>query len=145
MRDLSRTKGSKYSIGALLRDCRSDSVHLSADGAMLILPFRNVANLDRMKEELDSPGARVRDTIENAIEQTFGTRYAFEVTLANGNSNASFGGNAGANASSGDNGGGGGGRPTRSSVQDSPLVRTAMGMGGRIINDSVDDPQETPN
>ena len=147
VRDLSRTKGNKYSIGALLRDCRSDSVHLSADGAILILPFRNIANLDRMKEELDSPGARVRDTIENAIEQTFGTRYAFEVTLANGNPNASFNGNAGAgvNANSSDNGGGGGGRPTRNSVQDSPLVRTAMGMGGRIINDSVDDPQETPN
>lgn len=146
VRDLSRTKGSKYSIGALLRDCRSDSVHLSADGAMLILPFRNVANLDRMKEELDSPGARVRDTIENAIEQTFGTRYAFEVTLANGNPNANFSGNAGAgaNANSGDNGGGGG-RPARSALQDSPLVRTAMGLGGRILADTIDEQQEAPH
>ena len=141
MRDLSRTKGSKYSIGALLRDCRSDSVRLSADGAMLILPFRNVANLDRMKEELDSPGARVRDTIENAIEQTFGTRYAFEVTLANGNGG---GGTAGGNASSG-GGDGGGGRPARNGLQDSPLVRTAMGLGGRILADTIDDQQETAN
>lgn len=141
VRDLSRTKGSKYSIGALLRDCRSDSVRLSADGAMLILPFRNVANLDRMKEELDSPGARVRDTIENAIEQTFGTRYSFEVTLANGNSGG--GGTAGGNASSG--GDGGGGRPARNGLQDSPLVRTAMGLGGRILADTIDDQQETAN
>ena len=132
VRDLSRTKGSKYSIGALLRDCRSDSVHLSADGAMLVLPFRNIANLDRMKEELDTPGARVRDTIENAIEQTFGTRYSFEVTLANGNG-----------AGSGNNSGGGNdaGRPARSSLQDSHLMRTAMGLGARIIADQ----QETPN
>ena len=128
---MSRTKGSKYSIGALLRDCRSDSVHLSADGAMLVLPFRNIANLDRMKEELDTPGARVRDTIENAIEQTFGTRYSFEVTLANGNG-AGSGNNSGGNDA---------GRPARSSLQDSHLMRTAMGLGARIIADQ----QETPN
>ncbi len=129
VRDLSRTKGSKYSIGALLRDCRSDSVHLSADDATLILPFRNIANLDRMKEELDTPGARVRDTIENAIEQIFGTRYSFEVTLANGNSAGN--GNSGGNDA----------RPARSSLQDSHLMRTAMGLGARIIEDQ----QETPN
>ncbi len=119
VRELSRTKGNKYSLGALLRDCRSDQVQMSDDGNSLVLPFRNAANLDRMQEELSDP--RVRDTIETAIEQSFGTRHPFEVTLANGNPNAT--------------------RPARSSVQESHLVRTAIGLGARIVEDQ----QETPN
>ena len=119
VRDLSRTKGNKYSLGALLRDCRAENVHMSDDGSALVLPFRNAANLDRMQEELAD--SRVRDTIETAIEQSFGTRFPFEVTLASANGDTA--------------------RPARSSVQDSHLVRTAMGLGARI----VEDPQEEPN
>ena len=119
VRELSRTKGNKYSLGALLRDCRSDQVKMSDDGNSLVLPFRNAANLDRMQEELSDP--RVRDTIETAIEQAFGTRHPFEVTLANGSND--------------------GARPARSSVQESHLVRTAIGLGARIVEDQ----QETPN
>ncbi len=122
VRELSRTKGNKYSLGALLRDCRPDSVRLSDDGAALVLPFRNAANLDRMNEELADP--KVRNTIEAAIEQSFGTRYPFQVALAGAGSN-----------------GGGAARPARGSVQESHLVRTAMGLGARIIED---DQQEAP-
>jgi hypothetical protein len=116
---LSRTKGNKYSLGALLRDCRTESVHLSDDGATLMLPFRNVANLDRMQEELADP--KVRDTIEQAIEQCFGTHHPFEVTLVGGN---------------GENN-----RPARNPTQDSHLLRTAIGLGARIVEDQ----QEAPN
>ena len=119
VRQLSRTKGNKYSLGALLRDCRTESVHLSDDGATLMLPFRNVANLDRMQEELADP--KVRDTIEQAIEQCFGTHHPFEVTLVGGN---------------GENN-----RPARNSTQDSHLLRTAIGLGARIVEDQ----QEAPN
>jgi hypothetical protein len=119
VRELSRTKGNKYSLGALLRDCRPDSVHMSADGSSLVLPFRNVANLDRMQEELADP--KVRDTIEQAIEQCFGTHHPFEVTLVGGN---------------GENN-----RPARNPVQDSHLLRTAIGLGARIVEDQ----QEAPN
>ena len=119
VRQLSRTKGNKYSLGALLRDCRTESVHLSDDGATLMLPFRNVANLDRMQEELADP--KVRDTIEQAIEQCFGTHHPFEVTLVGGN---------------GENN-----RPARNSAQDSHLLRTAIGLGARIVEDQ----QEAPN
>ena len=119
VRQLSRTKGNKYSLGALLRDCRTESVHLSDDGATLMLPFRNVANLDRMQEELADP--KVRDTIEQAIEQCFGTHHAFEVTLVGGN---------------GENN-----RPSRNPAQDSHLLRTAIGLGARIVEDQ----QEAPN
>jgi DNA polymerase-3 subunit gamma/tau len=113
VRQLARSKGSKYNLGALLRDCRSNSVHLADDDSTLVLPFSNAANLDRMQEELGDP--RVRDTIEQAIEESFGTRHSFQVILAG----------AGAD----------GANPTRSSIQDSPLVRTAMGLGARILDE----------
>ena len=114
VRQLAREKGSKYNLGALLRDCRPNSVHLSDDSATLVLPFTNAANLDRMQEELNDP--RVRDTIEQAIEQCFGERHPFTVTLAGGN--------------------GDGDRPARNSVQDSPLYRTAIGLGARPIEEN---------
>ncbi|MCY4416451.1 MAG: DNA polymerase III subunit gamma/tau [Chloroflexi bacterium] len=113
VRQLGRVKGSKYNLGALLRDCRSNSVHLSDDDNTLILPFSNAANLDRMQEELSDP--RVRDTIEQAIEESFGSRHTFQVILA------------GASAD--------GANPPRNSIQDSPLVRTAMGLGARILDE----------
>ncbi|MYC32796.1 MAG: DNA polymerase III subunit gamma/tau [Chloroflexi bacterium] len=113
VRQLGRVKGSKYNLGALLRDCRSNSVHLADDDSTLVLPFSNVANLDRMQEELNDP--RVRDTIEQAIEQSFGSRHTFQVILAGAN--------------------GEGTQPARSSIQDSPLVRTAMGLGARILDE----------
>ena len=113
VRQLGRVKGSKYNLGALLRDCRSNTVHLADDDATLVLPFSNAANLDRMQEELNDP--RVRDTIEQAIEQSFGSRHTFQVTLAGAN--------------------GEGAQPARNSIQDSPLVRTAMGLGARILDE----------
>ena len=113
VRELARVKGSKYNLGALLRDCRSNAVHLSDDDSTLVLPFSNAANLDRMQEELSD--ARVRDTIERAIEQSFGTRHPFQVILAGAN--------------------GDGANPNRNSIQDSPLVRTAMGLGARILDE----------
>ena len=114
VRQLGRVKGSKYNLGALLRDCRPDSVHLADDNATLVLPFSNAANLDRMQEELNDP--RVRDTIEQAIEKCFGERHPFTVALAGANGNTA--------------------RPTRSSVQDSPLYRTAIGLGARPIEEN---------
>ena len=113
MRQLARSKGSKYNLGALLRDCRPAGVHLADDDATLVLPFSNAANLDRMQEELNDP--RVRDTIEQAIEQSFGSRHTFQVTLA-----GASGDGAGSN---------------RSPIQESPLVRTAMGLGARILDE----------
>ena len=114
VRQLGRVKGSKYNLGALLRDCRPNSVHLSDDDATLVLPFTNAANLDRMQEELNDP--RVRDTIEQAIEQCFGERHPFTVTLVGANGDSD--------------------RPARNSVQDSPLYRTAIGLGARPIEEN---------
>ena len=78
VRRLVRVKGAKYNLGALLRDCRPSSVRLSDDGK-LILPFTNAANFARMQEELDDPTVRI--AVEQAIEQSFGNRHPFVVTL----------------------------------------------------------------
>ena len=113
VRQLRRAKGNKYNLGALLRDCRVENIHFSDDDSTLVLPFNNPSTLDWMQEELNDP--RVRDTIEQAIEQSFGSRHTFQVILAGAN--------------------GEGAQPARSSIQDSPLVRTAMGLGARILDE----------
>ena len=118
VRQLRRAQGSKYNLGALLRDCRVENIHFSDDSSTLVLPFNNPSTLDWMQEELNVPG--VRDTIEQAIERSFGSRHTFQVTLAGAN--------------------GEGAQPARNSIQDSPLVRTAMGLGARIL----DEQQEAP-
>ena len=114
VRQLGRVKGSKYNLGALLRDCRSYNVRLSDPDSTLVLPFSNAANLDRMQEELNDP--RVRDTIEQAIAQAFGSPHPFQVTLAGSNNGSDP-------------------PATRGSIQDSPLVRTAIGLGARILDE----------
>ncbi len=107
---LQRYKGRKYNLGALLRDCRANTISL--DGQTLVLPFTNKANLERMQEEMDDQGSRTR--VNEALLGSFGTSYEIRFTLANGNSAP---GNAARNS------------------QQSPLVRAALGMGGRILEE----------
>ena len=107
---LQRYKGRKYNLGALLRDCRANTISL--DGQTLVLPFTNKANLERMQEEMDDSGSRTR--VNEALLGSFGTSYEIRLTLANGNSAP---GNAARNS------------------QQSPLVRAALGMGGRILEE----------
>ena len=105
---LSRHKGRKYNLGALLRDCKVNSI--SRDGQTLVLPFTNKANLERMQEELEDPSSRKRLT--DALTQVFGEGCDYQLILANGQQ-------AGGNASN--------------PAQQSSLVRAAQGMGAKII------------
>ena len=107
---LSRHKGRKYNLGALLRDCRVNSITM--EGQKLVLPFTNKANLERMQEELEDPASRKR--LSDALAQTFGEGCEYELTLANGQQ-------SGSNANR--------------SAQQSPLVRAALGMGARILQE----------
>ena len=110
VKSLSRHKGRKYNLGALLRDCKVNSISL--DGKTLVLPFTNKANLERMEEELEDPASRKR--MVEALATAFGEGCEFQLTLANGqqaNSNAN------------------------KTAQQSPLVRAALGMGARIIQE----------
>ena len=110
VKSLSRHKGRKYNLGALLRDCKVNSISLS--GEKLVLPFTNKANLERMQEELDDPASRKRMT--DALAEFFGDGCDYELTLANGQQTAGTG---------------------NKTAQQSPLVRAALGMGARIIQE----------
>ena len=110
VKSLSRHKGRKYNLGALLRDCKVNSISL--DGEKLVLPFTNKANLERMQEELDDPASRKRMT--DALAEFFGDGCDYELTLANGQQAAGNG---------------------NKTAQQSPLVRAALGMGARIIQE----------
>ena len=110
---LARHKGKKYNLGALLRDCRSDAVSL--DGHTLVLPFSHRTHLERMQEEMEDP--KGRSLLAEMVGQFFDKPYEFKLTLLEGN--------------------GPGGAASRT-AQNSPLVRTAMGMGARILEEVVE-------
>ena len=107
---LGRQKGNKYNLGALLRDCRADAITLEGDN--LVLAFSHRANMERMQEEMEDP--RGRALVTDAVVQFFGDSSNFTLTLV------------------GDNGDGGN---TPRPSQNSPLVRAALGMGARIIDE----------
>ncbi len=106
---LGRCKGKEYNLGALLRDCRSESVTIEGD--TLVLAFSHSSNLERMQKEMEDPNSR--KMVNETVEKFFGTPYQFRLTLVADN---------GSNA------------PSRTSQQ-SPLVRAAMGMGARIVEE----------
>ena len=107
---LGRHKGKKYNLGALLRDCKANAV--SVDGDTLVLGFSNRANLERMQEEMAAPGSRRQVT--EAVANSFGATYELQLTLANGNGSTAN---------------------TAKTAQQSSLVRTALGMGARVLEE----------
>ncbi len=111
---LARHKGKKYILGALLKDCRPDAIYLEG-GDTLCLAFAHRTHLERMQEEMEDP--RGRRLVSEVIGQCFGKTYEFKLTLIESN--------------------GEGGASSRS-AQNSPLVRAAMGMGARIIEEVVE-------
>ena len=108
---LNRCKGKKYNLGALLRDCKSETVAIEDE--TLVLTFTNRTNLERMEEEMEDPAGR--KMVAEAVERFFGTAYPFRLTLTGETGN---------------------GEATHPSQQ-SHLVRTALGMGigARIIEE----------
>ena len=110
VKTLGRHKGKKYNLGALLRDCKPADV--SMDENTLVLPFTHRANLERMQEEIGDP--KCRNLVGEAVNTAFGGSYDFKLTLLDDNRDS--GGSSGA-------------------AQNSPLVRVALGMGARIIEE----------
>ena len=109
VKTLGRHKGKKYNLGALLRDCKANAV--SMDANTLILGFSNKANLERMLEEMEDPGSRRR--VSDAVTDAFGAAYEFKLTMANSGSTAN----------------------TVKTAQQCSLVRTALGMGARVLEE----------
>ena len=113
VKELGRHKGKKYNLGALLRDCRPDGVCLEGD--TLVLPFAHKAHLERMQEEVDDPLGQ--KTVSELVAKHFGASYNLKLILAGGD------GNGGDNL-----------KPS----QTSPLVRAALGMGARILEETAE-------
>ena len=89
LRYLRGTKGPQgYVIDALLRDCRRNSIRMSDDRTALILPFSSDTNMERMTQELSARW--IGDTIADAIEQSFGERLGFVITLAAGRGDPTY-------------------------------------------------------
>ena len=106
---LGRHKGKKYNLGALLRDCKANAVSLDAN--TLVLGFSNKANLERMQEEMEDPGSRRQ--VSEAVTNVFGATYELRLTMANNGATAN----------------------TVKTAQQSSLVRTALGMGARVLEE----------
>ena len=117
VRTLSRSKGRRFNLGALLRACRQ---HRLEDDT-LTLEFTHRSNMERMQEEMDYPESRrtFMDAIASALGITSSLNLAF--TADNGH-------------------------PDAPSAQESPLVMAAVNMGGKILDTThdKDDRGETP-
>ena len=92
--DLSRTRGQKYYLGAVLKDCPPPAVRIvgdhtsgagdrnsGSDRPTLILPFASRPGLYRMLEELSL--SHCGGVIARAIAANFGAPCAFAITLQN--------------------------------------------------------------
>jgi DNA polymerase-3 subunit gamma/tau len=110
---LGRATGRRYNLGALLRDCKPNTITLEGD--TLLVPFVHRPNMERMQEEMEDPGSR--NLVTEAVTRYFGTPYNFRITLAGQTDE--------------------GAQPSRPN-QHSPLVRTALNMGARIVEDTIE-------
>ena len=69
MQPLKRSKGKKFVLGSLLLDCRARYL----ENGNLVLVFKNVANKDRLQEELEHPPSRL--TFAAAVSEALGGSY----------------------------------------------------------------------
>ena len=113
LKALGRHKGKKYNLGALMRDCRADAITLEGD--TLVLAFAHRAHMERMQEELDDPNGKQQ--VYSVVNENFGGNYDLKLILLDDRGDRNNG-------------------PGMS--QTSPLVRVALGMGARIIEEVVE-------
>ena len=106
IRALSRYKGRRFNIGALLRDCRNPRI----EDETLVLEFAHRSHLERMQEEVDDPqGQRA---VEEALVKLLGRSYQLKIVQS-----------------------GDAGTPNSTPVARSPLVRAALSLGARIVEE----------
>ena len=103
---LTRIKGKRFNIGALLRDCKSPYL----EDNTLVLNFLHRSHLERMQEELDNPLSQ--RVMEQHMKQVIGHNYKLKLILHE--------------VASSDNG------PIHNN---SPLVRAALALGARIVKE----------
>ena len=110
VKSLSRYKGKRFNIGALLRDCKTHYV----EDQRLVLKFNHRSHMERMSEEMDDPQSR--KAIMEAVAQAMGTPYEVQVDLANDEESAHA-----------------------SPPSKSHLVKAALAMGATVIEEKGDE------
>ncbi len=107
IKTLSRHKGRRFNLGALLRACRNHRL----EGDTLALEFTHQSHMERMKDEMDNPESR--RTFMEAVTTALGitTPLNLSFTAPNGQEGAS-------------------------NTMRSPLLRAALGMGAKIIEET---------
>jgi DNA polymerase-3 subunit gamma/tau len=103
MQPLKRARGKKFVLGSLLLDCRARYT----EDDKLVLVFKNVANRDRLQEELEHPPSKT--TFDAAVSEALGGSYNLKLEAAD------------AEATPGSTGG--------------HLVRAAVALGAKVIPD----------
>ena len=114
VKSLSRHKGKRFNLGALLRASRPPEL---VDGRVR-LRFPHKSHMERLEEELEDPqsGRVLRET----FQKMFGGTYEIEVSLVDG---------------------AGDGRK-QSASQRSHLVRAAQAMGAHVVSEKGDDSEQ---
>ena len=109
IRRLDRTRGQRYYIGALLRDCRATAVTVQNEEGVITLPFRNRTNLERLQQEMNAH-EDCRSSIERALSEQYGTELRMVVTLEHDDA-------------------------APPNPADSPVIQTALRVGARIVHE----------
>ena len=110
VRELRRSKGERFNLGALLRACTGREI---AEGK-LILKFGHKSNMERLQQEIENPHSR--QVIREAVEKIMGTAYEIAVIMADVDSSR------------------------QSPAQRSHLVRKAQMMGARVVSEKEEEP-----
>ncbi|MCH2320517.1 MAG: DNA polymerase III subunit gamma/tau [SAR202 cluster bacterium] len=110
VRELRRSKGERFNLGALLRACTSREI---SEGK-LILKFGHKSNMERLQQEIENPHSR--QVIQEAVQKVMGTSYEIAVIMADVESSR------------------------QSPAQRSHLVRKAQMMGARVVSEKEEEP-----
>jgi hypothetical protein len=113
VKQLSRYKGRRYNLGALLRGCRQPRF----EGNTLELPFSHRSNMERMQDEMDNPDSK--RTFLEAVSSALGITNPITLSFSATN-----------------------GQNPRQKSQQSPLLQTALGMGGKILEETKEPSNE---
>ena len=107
LKALSRYKGRRFNLGALLRDCKERQV---SDGTVT-LKFSYRSHMERMQQELEDP--KTRKTLGDTLAKALGGPHEIAVSVIEGRDNG----------------------PKQSPSQRSHLVRAAQAMGARVVGE----------
>ena len=112
VKQLSRYKGRRFNLGALLRGCRQPRF----EGNTLELPFSHRSHMERMQDEMDNPESK--RTFLEAVSSALGITSPITVSFSATN-----------------------GQNNRQKLQQSPLLQAALGMGGKILEETEEPPK----